>query len=203
MSVNKNMLVLGLTGGMGAGKGYCAEIFARYGIMSIDTDKVSREVVKPGMPCLDELVGCFGESILMSNGELDRKTLAGIAFADVEKTAMLNSVTHKYILAECRKWLDSRREAGDFAAIVDAPLLFESRFNCICDYTIGVICDTETRIERVIERDGITREQALARIEKQHTNDFFRRCCDYLIYNERNLDPALQIDIIIQQLRFS
>lgn len=197
------MLTLGLTGGMGAGKGYCAEIFAKHGILSVDTDKVSRAVVRPGMPCLAELVENFGGSILQPDGELDRKALAALAFADIDKTNLLNSISHKYILRECKLWLEERRKAGDFAAIVDAPLLFESKFNCICDYTIGVICDTETRIERVIERDGITAEQALSRIEKQHTNDFFRRCCDYLIYNERGLDPALQIDIIIQQLRFS
>lgn len=186
---------------MGAGKGYCSEVFERRGIHSVDTDVVSRIVTQKGSPCLKELAEHFGEKILLPDGSLDRRALAAIAFTDSESTEALNFSTHKYILAECRRRLREREEKGDFAAIIDAPLLFESGFNNYCDYVIAVIAETETRVKRVIERDGLTREQAMARISKQHTNAFFRSRADFIIYNEENADPAMQIDIVIQQLK--
>jgi len=193
--------IIGLTGPMGAGKGYCSEIFARCGIMSIDTDKVSREVCQAGMPCLSELAGHFGEEILLPDGSLDRKKLASIAFSSHENTALLNSITHKYILAECVNFLEQRRSAGDFAAIIDAPLLFESGFDSRCDYIVSVLADEDTRIKRAIERDKCTAEEALARMKKQHTADFFYSNSDFIIDNNDGMRPDLQIDLIVQQLK--
>ena len=195
------MLILGLTGGMGSGKGYCSEIFAEYGIMAIDTDKVSRNVVQKGKPCLDELAASFGSSILDENGELIRKNLAALAFESTEKTELLNSITHKYILEECKDFIREREANGDFACIIDAPLLFESKFNCICDYTVCVLSDLPTRLHRVFLRDGISAQDAMKRIEKQHTNEFFRASCDFSIYNSDGDDPRAQIGIIVQQLK--
>jgi dephospho-CoA kinase len=194
------MYIIGLTGGMGAGKGYCSKIFEKHKILSLDTDRVSREVCAAGSACLSELADRFGRQILNSDGSLDRKALADIAFQSEKNTADLNAITHKYIIAECLSWLDSRRDAGDFAAIIDAPLLYESGLDKMCDFVVAVIADTELRIKRAIARDGITREQALARIKKQKDNEFFISNADFSISNNDTDDVISQIDTVIETI---
>lgn len=196
------MYTLGLTGQMGAGKTFCAPIFADFGIDTLDTDDVSRMVCEAGMPCTRELEDRFGGEIIRADGSLDRRKLAQIAFSDTVNTAALNFITHKYILAECRAFIDERRNAGAFACIIAAPLLFESRFNFYCDFTAAVLCSEGTRLERVIERDNTTRSAALDRMRRQHDEAFFRRSCDFLINNNDGFRPDLQIDLIVQQLKF-
>ena len=92
------MIVIGLTGGSGVGKGCVCQKFLKYNVPAIDTDKTSRSVCDPGMPCLNELVSCFGHSILNPDGILNRKELASIAFSDKEKHEQLNKISHYYIL---------------------------------------------------------------------------------------------------------
>ena len=196
------MFTLGLTGGSGAGKGYVSKIFERYGIHSLDTDMVSRKVCMPGEPCLDELREAFGDRIIREDGTLDRRGLAAIAFADHEKLNTLNRITHHYILADCRAWLRERERAGDYAAIIDAPQLYESRFDRNCDYVIAVLAEKETRIARILERDGITREAAEARIAKQYDDNFFRDRAHFLVYQNEENRADLQVDLIVQQIRW-
>lgn len=187
------MKIIGLTGGSGAGKGYISEIFSRMGIECLDTDQVSRSVCQPGTPCLAELCHTFGEGILHPDGSLDRKGLAALAFADAEKLLCLNQITHHYILDACRTWLEQKKRAGAAAAVIDAPQLFESGFDRECDCTAAVIAPLETRIERIIQRDGLTREQALLRLSRQHTDEYFSAHCDYIIMNGPGDDPEVQI----------
>jgi len=187
------MKIIGLTGGSGAGKGEACKAFLSFGIESIDTDKISRDVTKKGGDCLDELVENFSGAILSEYGELNRKKLADIAFASQENLGMLNKITHKHILNECKRIILDTRNAGRKALIIDAPLLFESGFDKSCDVIISVIADPEKRINRIIKRDSISLEQAEARIKNQKSDGFFEANSDYIIYN--NSDYA---DIYIQ-----
>ncbi len=196
------MYTLGLTGGSGAGKGYVSKIFADLGIPSLDTDLVSRRVYMPGQPCLDEIRRTFGSSVIRGDGSLDRKALGAIVFSDRESLDKLNAIAHHYILDVCRNWLRERERAGDFAAIIDAPQLYESRFDRSCDYVIAVLCDLDIRIDRIMKRDGISREDAEKRLNSQHSDVFFRDHAHFLIYNNPDNRPDLQIDLIMQQLRF-
>lgn len=196
------MYTIGLTGSMGAGKSYTAAVFGEFGIPGIDTDMVSRQVTCPGTPCLDELRRYFGSSILCSDGTLDRGRLASIAFADQESTLALNKITHKHILAECRKWLRQREAENQFAAVIQAPLLYESGFNYYCDYVVAVLCDTKTKLRRIYNRDGITEQAALARMSKQHDDRYFYNRADFTVNNNDGENIRLQIDIIIQQIKF-
>lgn len=91
------MTIFGITGGSGSGKTLASSMFAELGIEIIDADAVSREVTNKGSKCLNELVEYFGNEILQTDGTLNRRHLASIAFSDVEKTKMLNTITHKYI----------------------------------------------------------------------------------------------------------
>lgn len=184
------MIIIGLTGGSGAGKGCVAKYFSECGIETIDTDHVSRQVCQKGSDCLKELVSYFGDEILLPDGSLDRKRLAELAFSDETKHKMLNSITHKYILLMVDIWLETQKKDGKAAAIVDAPLLYESGFDNKCDKVIAVIADKEIRIARIIERDGITEEQAEIRLKNQHPSDFYSSKADYTITNNGSLDDV-------------
>lgn len=185
------MKVIGLTGGSGSGKGYVSKLFETAGVPVLDTDRVSRQVTSPGSQCLAELVRRFGSGILLPDGSLDRRGLAALAFADPESTAALNAITHRHILAYARDWLGRRRAEGYAAAIIDAPLLYESGFDAECDAVVAVVADRELRIARILARDAITRVQAELRLSRQHDDEFFRAHADFVIennYGEHNPD---------------
>ncbi len=177
------MKIIGLTGGSGAGKGYVAALFSKCGVPSLDCDQVSRAVCAKESPCLKELASLFGEEILLPDGSYHRKRMGEIVYSDPEKRALLNSVTHRYILDECRKWLAEREAEGCPAAIIDAPLLFESGFDRECGVTVAVLADLETRIGRIVKRDGITEDAARLRIAAQHDDGFYLTHCDHVIMN--------------------
>ena len=182
--------IIGLTGRSGAGKGYVSDHFARIGIGSIDTDRVSRIVTGPGSPCLMELAEHFGDDIIDNDGSLKRRELASLAFSSPEETAVLNSITHKYILSETRRMISEAGERGEDLIIVDAPQLFESGFDKLCDVTVGVIADDDICLERIIKRDGINENEAKKRLSRQFTNEYFIERCDYIIINNNKEDIA-------------
>jgi dephospho-CoA kinase len=105
-------------------------------------------------------------------------------------------------LKECRDWLVDCEKNNLFAAIVEAPLLFESKFNYLCDYVIAVVADIDVRVERVIKRDNIGRDAVLTRIKKQHDDRFFIYYSDFTVYNNPYDHPELQIDVINQMIRW-
>ena len=181
------MLVIGLTGPSGAGKGEVASLFGKLGVPSVDTDLASRETSGKGSPCLDELVRVFSPDILKADGTLDRKKLASIVFNDREKLAILNGITHKYILEYTNARLAGFEKDGCRAAIVDAPLLFEAGWDKNCDITVGVTANKETRIKRIRKRDGITRKQALERLKNQHNSSYYVSKCTYSLKNDGNV----------------
>ncbi|MBE6658010.1 MAG: threonylcarbamoyl-AMP synthase [Ruminococcaceae bacterium] len=195
--------VLGLTGGSGAGKGAVAATLTAHGIPTLDTDRVSRLVCEVGQPCLRALAEQFGDGILCPDGSLDRAGLAALVFGEsdpdkkAEKLAALNRITHHYILEYARDWLAEQRAAGCTAACIDAPQLFESGFDRECSYIIGVTADKETRIARIMTRDGITREKAEQRIASQHDDAFFAAHCNTIIENNGDLDA---LDAAVRQL---
>lgn len=182
------MLVLGLTGQSGAGKGEVSATFTSFdGVVCLDTDKTAREVVEAGKPCLSELCKYFGDEILNADGSLNRKKLAGIAFSDDEKHEKLNKITHFHILKEIENWLNEVEKDGAVLAVIDAPLLFESGADSLCDVTLGIIAPYPTRLKRIIKRDGIDKKSAKLRLNAQPKDDFFEEKCDYIIANNGTL----------------
>ena len=182
------MLTIGLTGQSGAGKGEFSRIFRSFpDVYCLDTDITAREVVEKGKPCLSELCEYFGNEILNEDGSLDRRKLASIAFGDEEKHKKLNSITHFYITREVEKWLCDVERDGARIAIIDAPLLFESGIDSVCDITIGIIAPYTTRLKRIIRRDGIDKKSARLRLDAQPKDDFFEQKCTYIIANNGSL----------------
>ena len=179
---------IGLTGPSGAGKGEVSKILSGMGFYHLDCDKIYHDLLIPPSPCLDELRLSFGDSILFENGELNRKALAEMVFSkngQKTKLPILNSITHKYVLKEVQRKAEALKEYKGFT--VDAPTLFESGFDGQCDVVIAVLAEKETRIERIIAREGLSREAAEARINAQPDDAFYSERSDYVIYNNGDL----------------
>jgi dephospho-CoA kinase len=182
------MKVIGLCGGSGSGKGAVSGIFAEIGIPSIDTDAVYREKTSSDSPCMRALRREFGEEVVNSLGGLDRTRLASIVFSDPTRLEKLNKIAHSFILDEARRRLAEYRDKGFAAAIVDAPVLFESGFDSECDEIICVVADRETRIARIMSRDGISYDAAEKRIASQMKDEILISKCDHVIYNNADIE---------------
>ena len=181
------MKIIGLTGPSGAGKSTLCSMLGKLNIPCINTDEVYRSITSSDGECLDELRSTFGDSIIDQNGSLDRPALAKLVFEGEgakENLATLNHITHKYVWAEVNALLVKYREEKRSAAVIDAPALFSSQiFVSACDFIISVIADKQSRLDRIIERDGIKEESALARIEAQPSDKFFIDNSEYYIDN--------------------
>ncbi len=180
------MKVIGLCGGSGSGKGAVSRIFLKYGIPSVDTDALYREMTSSEGECMSALISAFGPSVANDDGSLNRETLRTIVFRgdnkDTKRT-LLNEITHKFILKKTRALISEYRQQNKEFALIDAPLLFESGFDRECDFTLAILADREKRIERIISRDGITREAAEARIDTQLSDCELAKMADFTITN--------------------
>ena len=157
-----------------------------HGAYVADCDGIYHGMLYKNSPMVKELKKHFPFAV--KDGELDRPALAEAVFSDKDKLALLNPVTHKVILDEVRARLKKAQEQGYKFAVVDASQLFESGYDAECTAVIGVCAEQETRINRMILRDGISRQKALSRISGQHNEDFFRVYCDEIIENNGGED---------------
>ncbi len=200
----ENVLIVGLCGRSGSGKGYVCDLFRRYGIPSVDTDAVYRDIVDCGYPednsCLFELREEFGDTIIRRGGGLDRRKLADIVFCDHNEDSLkrLNEITHKYILKRTLDLVSEFGLLGYRCVIIDAPVLFESGFDRICDHTICVTAPLEVAVLRICNRDEITPEKAKSRLAGQMSESRLRALCDMEIYNDGVSDVEEQVVNIIE-----
>ena len=191
------MKVIGLCGGSGSGKGTVSSIFWENKIPAVDTDAVYREMTQTDSPCLRALALEFADVIISEDGSLNRKALAELVFSgegNEKRLKRLNEITHKYILDETRARLEQFRAEGFLAAIVDAPVLFESGFDEECDLIVCVIADRDIRLSRIIERDNIDVAAATRRIDSQISNEELISRSDFVIYNNSDLN-TLKYDV--------
>ncbi len=198
------MKIIGLTGPSGAGKSTLCERFESLGIPCINTDEVYHSLTSAPSPCLDELKEIFGDEIIAEDGSLNRRALARLVFEGERaksNLAILNTTTHKYVWEKTNSLLTEYINNGKKAAVIDAPALFSSKiFIGACDFIISVICDKELRVERIIKRDNISREQALARINAQPDDDFFIENSDYYVNNSGSkIEMLKELDSILDQ----
>jgi dephospho-CoA kinase len=177
--------MVGLTGGIGAGKSTVASRLAARGAVVIDADAIAREVVEPGTPTLAKLVERFGPGILRDDGSLDRAALAAVAFQDDETRKELEAITHPAIGEE---FLRRVAESPPNAVVIhDVPLLVESKRGFQYAEVIVVEAPLETRLDR-LESRGVPRDDARRRIELQATDDERRAVATFLVDNEGDLD---------------
>lgn len=179
------MKIIGVTGSSGAGKDTLCEILEnKYNAEIIDADKIARKLSKKGTMYLKSIVDCFGSNIINRQGELNRKKLASIIFEDEKKREELNKLTFIYVVDEIKRQINKLKKD---IIVVNAPLLFESNLNQICDFVIAIIADRDIQIERIMQRDSLSKEEAEKRLNMQNTNDFFEENADYIIYNKESL----------------
>lgn len=170
-------IIVGLTGPTGSGKSSASKIASFNSIKVVDCDLLARKAVEKGTDGLNALVSVFGDEILQTDGTLNRKKLAAVAFKSKENTELLNKTILPFI-AELVK-----AEASGIDTIIDAPTLFESGINSICTKTIAVLADKNTRLERIINRDNLTLKEAELRIGAGKDDDFYKQNADYVLYN--------------------
>lgn len=180
------MKIIGLTGPSGSGKGELCSILEKFGIFCIDTDRVYHQLLVPPSDCLNELSSHFGSQILKADGTLDRAALAKTVFAPGANSELdaLNTITHKYVLGKAREMIAEFSKQGASAVIVDAPALYESGFDKECDFCVAVIANKAIRADRIMLRDGISRDAAEKRINAQKNDSFYTERARIVIYND-------------------
>ncbi len=164
----KKMLSVGLTGGIGSGKSTVSGELVRLGYRVIDCDAIAHRITEKGSPVLDEISDAFGEEVITSGGSLDRKAVAAIVFNDREKRLKLQEIVTRKVIDEAASELEALKASGSGETVfVDMPLLFETESEDLFDRTLVVTCSLEKRIERVMKRDGVSREKVIERINSQ------------------------------------
>jgi dephospho-CoA kinase len=178
----RDMLKVGLTGGIGAGKSEVSRLLVEHGAVLIDADRIAREVVAPGTPGLAAVVDAFGTEVLTPDGALDRPRLGSIVFADPERLALLNSIVHPLVGARSH---DLETAAPDDAVVVhDVPLLTENALAPLYDVVIVVDAAPGTQLDRLVRLRGMTEEDARARMAAQATREDRRKIADIVIDND-------------------
>lgn len=178
------MLKIGLTGGIASGKSTVADLFEALGAPLIDTDVLAREVVEPGEPGLAAVRDEFGPAVLTERGELDRRKLRSIVFADDEKRRRLESILHPLI----RERLLAKLERLDAPYVIIAvPLLIETDFAKLVDRILVVDAPVEVQLARLMARDGSTRAEAQAIIDAQVDRETRLARADDIIDNSGDL----------------
>jgi dephospho-CoA kinase len=198
-----NRLLLGVTGGIASGKTTVANMLEELGAPVIDFDVLARQVVEPRKPAWKEIVAYFGEQVLQKDKQLDRKKLSDIVFRDIEKRKKLESFTHPRIHEEFVKQLNEIVEKDPEAIIqVDVPLLIEQDLQYMFHKTLLVYLPEEKQIERLVERDGISKEEAASRLKAQLPIDEKLGYADFVIYNDKSLEQTRkQVEELWQTLK--
>ncbi len=176
------MPVIGLTGGIASGKSMVSRILRSLGAHIVDADMIARELVKPGLPAWKEIVEKFGRDILLADNNINRPLLGQIIFQDPEKRKVLNDILHPRILEEAKRQIQELAKKHPRDIIVfDAALLIELGAHQLVDKVILVYIPVEKQVERLMKRDGLTREEALQRINAQMPGEEKKRFADYII----------------------
>jgi dephospho-CoA kinase len=196
------MQLIGLTGGIASGKSVVAARLAEHGAVVVDADRVAREVVEPGTPALARIAQEFGDAVIASDGSLDRAALGALIFSSPEKRAALNAITHPAVGIRSRELFDAAAAADPDAIVVyDVPLLVDAARTEEFDLVVVVNASTETRITRMMELRGMTRDEAVHRINSQATNTERLAIADVVIDSNGSLDQTLeQADALWEKL---
>ena len=193
------MKIIGITGQTGAGKSAVCEILsAKYGYYHLDADVVARGAVANSGDVLGSLCDFFGNDILLSDGSLDRKKLGERAFSSKENTEKLDEIVYPAVTKEIENIINEKKETAPVGIIIDAIGLFESGADKLCDFTVAVTAAEETRLERIMKRDGLSEEAARNRIRAQKDEEFFKQHADLIIKNNQNADLGAQAQRITE-----
>ncbi|MFC4225224.1 dephospho-CoA kinase [Lysinibacter cavernae] len=196
------MYLIGLTGGIAAGKSTVSRRLAEHGAHHIDADQLAREAVASGSKGLTSVAQAFGQEVITPDGNLDRAALGAIVFHDPAKLEVLNGIVHPEVQRLTRERFASITEGEPDAVIVyDVPLLVEAKVNHPWDLIVTVEAPVETRVRRLIELRGMTEDEARGRISKQATSEQRQEVADVVIDSSGSVDETIaQTDALWQRV---
>lgn len=174
------MLRIGLSGGIGSGKSTVAALFEVLGIPVYRADDASKRLLNEDPVLKESVIRHFGPECY-SNGTLNRRYLAAQVFSDPAKLSALNALVHPATIRDAREWMN--RQSAPYV-LKEAALIFETGSDEDLDKVIGVYCPAAMRVRRVMERDGVTREEVISRMNRQISETIKMRLCDYVINND-------------------
>ncbi len=199
--MSRRLKVLGLTGGIGAGKSTVARLFAERGVPVLDADALAREVVAPGQPAYTQIASVWPVAIA-PDGTVDRHQLGHIVFRDPAARAHLEAITHPHIQALAERRFADLARAGHPLAIYEATLLVETGRHSDFDGLIVVKASPDTQLRRVLARGGLTRDAALARLHAQAPIEAKLAAATHVIDNDGDLSAtAAQVDHLLTELQ--
>lgn len=194
---------IGLTGGIGSGKSTVAQMLADRGAVIIDADAISRELMEPGSDVLDETVRAFGPAILTADGRLDRAALASVIFENEAKRKELNSIVHPAVRSEAERQAATAQADPGFSGVLieDIPLLVETGQVHRFDGVVVVETALAERLRRLVDQRGMSRADALARIQAQASDQERREIATWLVDNSHSLEETRrQVETVYGQI---
>ena len=197
------MLKVGLTGSIAVGKSYVLGVLAELGCHVIDADEIAREVVKPGTKGLELIRNAFGDEVLDAEGRLDRSKLGAMVFVDEGKRTQLNALLHPLIISAQDERIRELQETDpNGIVVIDAALMIESGGYRRLDKLIIVYCRPEIQLERLMSRNGLTREAAEQRINSQLPQEEKKKYADFLIDTSGDFaNTRAQVEAVFMELR--
>lgn len=183
----KNAFILGLTGQTGCGKSLVCSYLKKMGAFIIDADVVACNVMSADDELKSELADAFGKDIIIGGGMLNRPLLASRAFKSEQNTELLNSICHPRIIKEIENIINCNKKENNII-IVDAPALFESGADRLCDNVACIVADENVRLKRIIERDNLSEFDAKLRIKAQKDVQFYVSKSDIVLENNAGDD---------------
>lgn len=194
------MKIIGVTGNSGSGKSTISRIIKdKCNGIIVDADKIVKQLEKTDSQYLKEIEKIFGTEAIINN-QINREKMANIIFNDKKEKAKMDEITFKYVVKEIKQQINELKEKYDYI-ILDVPLLFESKLNQVCDYTIGIIAEDIDKIKRICKRDNINIEMAKKRINSQPDNTFYINNCDYIINNTNIDELSTKVNEILTKLQ--
>lgn len=190
------MITIGLTGGIGSGKSYVAEMFAQCGVPGYNCDSRAKVLNNTHPDIINSITERYSQQAYI-DGKLNKPFIAQKIFSDKRELQWINALVHPYVRADFEQW---RSQQTAKAVLVESAIMFDSGFNTVCDTIVVVDAPVELRLERVMHRDGATREQVLERIGNQIPNELLIASADYVISNNGDSDVASQVKSVLDSL---
>lgn len=194
------MITLGITGIIGAGKTTVSQIFNVLGIPVYNADTEAKKLMKTNSEIKQNLIKTYGQSVY-KNGIPDKTILSNLVFSSSENRTTINNIVHPVVINDFKTWVLQQNKENYKITAIESALLFQARIDKITDYSIEVICDSETAIERIIARDGTNYNQAKNKIEIQKQQIPENSKADFKISNNDNNSLILQCLELIEIIK--